>query len=331
MRIDAQQWTDKSRPNEFLHFIFPINSYLLLSAENRFIEVHTWRTAMSVNIPIRLARTLLCIIISAFLTRDVFGQTPPAAEVTGQSASINGMEMYYEVYGAGEPLVLLHGFFGTGAIWRQFVPEWSKHYKLIIPDLRGHGRSTNPMDTFTHRQAALDVYALLDHLGIGKFKAAGASTGGMTLLHMATQQPERVESMVLLGATIYFPEQAREIMRNTAAEIISDEQIERMTKRHVRGREQILTLRRQFHEFKDNYDDMNFTKPYLSTIKARTLIVHGDRDNFFPVEIPVEMYTSIPHSYLWIIPNGGHVPVEGYVEEYIKRFHEFFSGGWEKK
>jgi pimeloyl-ACP methyl ester carboxylesterase len=54
---------------------------------------------------------------------------------------------------------------------------------------------------------------------------------------------------------------------------------------------------------------MNFTAPFLATITARTLIVHGDRDQFFPVEIPYEMYRSILKSFLWIIPRGGHVPI----------------------
>ena len=62
----------------------------------------------------------------------------------------------------------------------------------------------------------------------------------------------------------------------------------------------------QFNAFKDNYDDMNFTGPYLSTIKARTLIVHGDRDRFFPVHIALEMYEGIPDSALWVVPNAGH-------------------------
>jgi pimeloyl-ACP methyl ester carboxylesterase len=62
---------------------------------------------------------------------------------------------------------------------------------------------------------------------------------------------------------------------------------------------------------KDSYDDMNFTEPYLSTITARTLIVHGDRDEYFPVDIPVAMNRAIPRSALWIIPNGGHLPVLG--------------------
>ncbi|MHB0960495.1 MAG: alpha/beta fold hydrolase [Pirellulaceae bacterium] len=68
---------------------------------------------------------------------------------------------------------------------------------MIIPDLRGHGRSTNPTNKFTHRQSALDVCALLDELKIDKFGGMGISTGGMTLIHMATQQPERAEAIVL--------------------------------------------------------------------------------------------------------------------------------------
>ena len=67
-------------------------------------------------------------------------QLPPEGKV----ASINGMEMYYEIHGQGEPLVLLHGFSGSGSLWSPQIPELAKHYQLVIPDLRGHGRSTNP-------------------------------------------------------------------------------------------------------------------------------------------------------------------------------------------
>ena len=79
----------------------------------------------------------------------------------------------------------------------------------------------------------------------------------------------------------------------------------------ARGDPQIRELAKQFGEFKDNYDDINFTPPFLGTIKARTLIVHGDRDEFFPVSIPVEMYRAIRGSALWIVPNGDHVPILG--------------------
>ena len=128
----------------------------------------------------------------------------------GRMVSVNDMEMYYELHGEGDPLVLLHGFFRSGQIWEPFIHEFSKRFLLIIPDLRGHGRSTNPTGTFAHQQAALDVFALLDYLGVREFRAIGNSSGGMTLIHMATQQSDRIEAMVLASATTYFPEQACE-------------------------------------------------------------------------------------------------------------------------
>ena len=117
---------------------------------------------------------------------------------------VNDIEMYYEVHGEGPPLVMLHGFTASGSHWEPFISKYSGHFKLIIPDLRGHGRSTNPSGEFTHRQSALDIFALLDHLEINRFNAVGGSSGGMTLIHMATQQPERIEDMVLIAATPYF-------------------------------------------------------------------------------------------------------------------------------
>ena len=249
-----------------------------------------------------------------------------------ESKELNGITIYYQIIGEGEPLVLLHGFTQTGKDWDPIIEGLVNNYRLIIPDLRGHGQSTNPTGEFTHRQSALDVFELLDQLGIGTFKAMGISTGGMTLLHMATTQRERVEAMVLIGATSYFPEQARVIMRASAPDSLPQSQLESLSRNHSRGAEQARSLMAQFSSFQDSYDDMNFTQPYLSTITARTLIVHGDRDVFFPVSIPVEEYEAIPKSYLWIVPNGGHVPLLH--SEITRRFFvdtvsAFLRGEWE--
>ena len=73
----------------------------------------------------------------------------------GQLAPVNGIQLYYEAYGEGPPLVLLHNFGSSGAAWAPLVPEFAKAYHVIVPDLRGHGHSTNPSGQFTHRQAAL--------------------------------------------------------------------------------------------------------------------------------------------------------------------------------
>ena len=254
------------------------------------------------------------------------------SSTSGQTEEINGIEMYYETKGQGEPLVLLHGFSGSSSNWKLIFNDSPEGHQLIMPDLRGHGRSTNPLGQFTLRQSALDVFALLDRLDIKKFKAVGMSGGAKTLLHMATQQPERVEAMVLVSAAPYFPEQARAIMRQMTPENRTEEEWQLMRQWHKHGDEQIRALWRQANAFKDSYDDMNFTPPYLSTITARTLIVHGDRDPLYPVNLALEMYTAIPGSYLWIIPNGGHGPIFGdQTERFVETASAFLRGEWENQ
>jgi len=254
----------------------------------------------------------------------------------GRTESINGIEMYYETRGEGEPLVLLHGFTGSGADWEHVFKSTPDQFRLIIPDLRGHGRSTNPSMQFTFRQSALDVFALLERLQIERFKAIGLSAGAKTLLHMATQQPARIEAMVLISATHYFPEQARAIMRQMTVESQPDEQWQVLRQRHKHGDDQIRALLMQGNGFKDSFDDMNFTPPYLSTIQARTLIVHGDRDPFYPINIAVEMRSAIPRSYLWVVPNGGHGPIFAELmgsgetsDHFVETALRFLRGEWE--
>jgi pimeloyl-ACP methyl ester carboxylesterase len=224
---------------------------------------------------------------------------------------VNDVEIYYETEGAGDPLLLLHGGGGCQENWiHAGGDEFAREYALIKPDARGHGRSTNPRRTITHKQCALDTLALLDHLGIAKCRAIGLSMGGNILLHMATLQPHRIEAMVVVSATMNFPEQARAVMRQVPP---ADQQLaqewERMRKFHKFGDEQIVALWDWMRGMKDSYDDMDFTQASLSRITASTLIVSGDRDFLYPVEMAVEMYRAIPRSALWVVPNGGHGPI----------------------
>lgn len=232
-------------------------------------------------------------------------------ENIGATANVNGAEIYYEIDGVGEPLLLLHGGTGCHGDWVYAGREhFEREYRLIAPDARGHGRSTNPLKTITHRQCALDTLALLDHLGVERCKAIGVSMGGNILLHMATLQPERIEAMVIVSATMYFPEQARRIMAAVPApETQPASEWEAMRRRHHLGDDQIRFLWAWTRSLKDSHDDMKFTAPDLGAIRARTLIVYGDRDPLYPVETSVEMYRAIPKSALWIVPNGGHGPI----------------------
>jgi pimeloyl-ACP methyl ester carboxylesterase len=246
----------------------------------------------------------------------------------GQITTVNEMQMYYEVYGEGSPLVLLHGFTQTGAFWHPYIATFAEHFRLIVPDLRGHGRSTNPTNQFTHRQAALDISALLEQLGIPQFKALGFSSGADCLLHVATQQPSRVEAMVLIGSGPYWPQESHVAARQLTPES-EHWDWHALRQQHVHGDEQIRALLNQFHNFKDTYDDVNFNPPYLATITAKTLIVNGDRDHFCPVSLPVEMYTAIPQAYLWIVPNGDHFPFDGRAKLFTDTVLEFLRGQWQ--
>ena len=217
--------------------------------------------------------------------------------------------------GEGEPLLLLHGFFGSSADWVHLfdLDDLARRYRLILPDARGHGRSTNPTGAFTHRLCAADVRALLDHLGLARVKAVGLSLGGGTLFHLATQEPDRIEAMVLIGAPSYFPVQARALTATVTDRDADHPEAEwrELRARHVQGDEQIRALWRIARGFATSYDDMAFTPPLLATIRARTLIVTGDRDGLYPLEMFVEQYRAIPGAALMVIPDGGHHAVFG--------------------
>jgi pimeloyl-ACP methyl ester carboxylesterase len=230
--------------------------------------------------------------------------------VAAKSVSVNGIELYFETSGRGEPLLLLHGMGGCAQDFRYAGREhFAREYQLVAVDARGHGHSTNPGGILTHRQCALDVRALLDQLGIRRCKAIGVSMGGNTLLHVATQDPDRIEAMVVVSATPYFPEQARALMRAISPDDRSPEEWRAMRERHVHGDAQIRALFEAQRDLQHSYDDMCFTPPQLAHIRSRTLVVYGDRDPLYPVELGLELYRSIPRSALWVVPNAGHGPI----------------------
>jgi pimeloyl-ACP methyl ester carboxylesterase len=132
-------------------------------------------------------------------------------------AKLDDLEIYYEREGTGDPLLLLHGATGCHTDWiHAGRDEFVREYSVIAPDARRHGASTNPQGTITHRQCAIDTFALLDRLGIGKCRAIGVSKGGNVLLHMATMEPDLIEARVVVSATMYFPEQARPVATSSA-------------------------------------------------------------------------------------------------------------------
>lgn len=236
----------------------------------------------------------------------------------------NGIELFYRDIGQGYPLLLLTGFTGTGEGLLPLFENFENDHRLIIPDIRGHGRSTNPSGKFTFRDAAADIMALLESLGIKECAAFGLSGGGCTLLHMAHKKPNLIKSMVLVSAAPYFPEQAKSIMRQFTIESRTPAEWEAMQAIHPHGDEQIKMLWTQAREMADTENDMAFTPEMLSTIQTRTLIIQGDRDPFYPIDLTIEMYKAIPNADLWIVPHAGHGPIfDEMLEPFKKAFGKF--------
>jgi pimeloyl-ACP methyl ester carboxylesterase len=231
------------------------------------------------------------------------------AAVEAHTAEVNGIQMHYEVVGAGDPLLLLHSGTQSSRMWDDFVDRFSEHNRLIIPDLRGHGRSTNPDGVWTTSQLAADVFALLDILELDRVKAIGASIGAMTLLRMATQQPDRIDAMIVIGAGTYIPAECRTILASATTDTLSEAAWQQLRATHPQGDDQIRALYAWVASLAGSVDDMNFTPPFLATITARTLIIHGDRDYCFPASMAWDMYQAIPDAELWVVPNGSHVPI----------------------
>jgi pimeloyl-ACP methyl ester carboxylesterase len=246
-----------------------------------------------------------CLLLIAATTA---GAQAPGA---GHTAELNGMDMYYEVVGDGEPLLLLHSGTQSSRMWDPFVERFSEHHRLIIPDLRGHGGSNNPDGVWTTGQFADDVFELLDQLGIDQVEAVGASMGAMTLLRMATWQPNRIEKLIVIGAGTYIPEECRATLASVTTDGLSDAAWKRLRARHTHGDDQIRALYAWVASLSDSYNDMTFEPPLLAKITAPTLVVHGDRDYCFPASMAWDIYDAIPDAALWVVPNGSHVPLDG--------------------
>jgi pimeloyl-ACP methyl ester carboxylesterase len=223
---------------------------------------------------------------------------------------VRDLEMYYEAHGRSdaEPLVLLHGFTGTGyETFGAFFDQLGTYYRLFVPDMRGHGRTTNPSSEILHAELAQDTAAFATALGLDRAHFCGHSSGGMHLLFLARGHPELVHSMTLVSATYTFNDHVKAVAREIRASPPT-EWIDSLKALHgeTHGTDYADTILDLWLNSVLRPDELPFTPGDLSEIGCPTLIMHGDRDVFFPVHVPITMYQTIPNSELCILPNCGH-------------------------
>ncbi len=271
----------------------------------------------------------LTIFILVFITCfTTYGQVK--VNPNGKFFNYNGIKIYYEDTGNGEPLLLLHSFFGTADHWKHYVETYSMQFRTIAIDMMGHGRcDIYKKDdlVFKHGDYATIILALLDSLKLNKVNAIGGSSGGTTLLYLNTRQPERFKSVIAIGAQHYYNRQCREWIAKTDMNLFME-----WAKQH--GPEKQMLLVKQFRHWRElSNGDPSFTPDILGTIKADWLVVQGDDEPIFPLQIALDMHQYIPNSRLWIVPNGGHLPYldAGNQSEFLRVTLEFLNGKWDKK
>ncbi len=221
---------------------------------------------------------------------------------------VNGIKLYYEIYGEGAPLVVLHGNGGSISNAGSHYHDLIKKYKVIAIDSRSQGRSTDTDQPLNYDVMASDVNALLDKLNIDLVFIWGQSDGAILGLLLAMDYPKKVKRVVAYGANIQPDSSAVFPWALTAInKLINKAKDKREVKLNVMMR-----------------DFPNIPYEKLHSIKAPILIMGGDRDVIRPEHL-VKMFQSIPNSQLCILPGATHGGSWEKKEQFIKIMNDFFN------
>jgi pimeloyl-ACP methyl ester carboxylesterase len=207
-----------------------------------------------------------------------------ASPVREDSVRLPDLVQHYRRLGKGPPLLLIHGLTNTWRVWRPHMEALAATHDVIIPDLRGHGATPNPAANLTSEQVAHDMFALLDALGIKEVQLAGFSFGGHVALRMAAIHPERVEAMVVIAGAHRLIGSAVQTHENSLrAGLQPGWYLDEVRNWHPGGEKQVQQIWQQ--GFASAFaGDFPMTDASLATIRARTLIIQGDRDDFYPLD-----------------------------------------------
>lgn len=242
-------------------------------------------------------------------------------------AKVNGIELYYEVHGQGEPLLMIQGLGYSSNFWFCQVPEFSKYFQTIVFDNRGVGQSDKPNEPYSIVGMAADAVGLLDHLGIGKAHVLGASMGGYIAQEIAINYPERVRKLVLLCTHYGGPEYLeltgdlwkeilnvaglsleeiyrRGIKYSTTPEFFENnkELVEKLVRIRLKNPQPAYAFQRQFAAAA-----AFCSKDRLQRIQAPTLVLAGKEDQIVPLELVKRLAEAIPGARFQVIEGAAHL------------------------
>ena len=247
---------------------------------------------------------------------------PMPAAVGSGKAAVNGIEMYYATYGAGDPVLLVHGGLGHGDIWAAQVADLMKDHLVIVADSRGHGRSTRSAEPFGYDLMSEDYVALLDFLKIDKVDLVGWSDGGIIGLDIAMKHPERLDRLFAHAANITTDGVDPAVGTNA----VFGNYITWMGEDYAR----MSPTPDQFDAFVTQIGEMWATQPNwadaeLAKITTPTAIVLGDHDKAITRAHTDHMVSVIAGATLVILPDASHFAMLQAPDDYTAAVRAFID------
>lgn len=233
--------------------------------------------------------------MSQTVTKSKYGDNSS----TGKYANIRGIKMYYEVYGNGEPILLIHGNSVSITDMTNQIEYFAKKYKVIVADSRDHGKTLdtlNMTDTLSYEMMADDYKSLLDFLQVDSVNVIGWSDGGINGLLLAINYPKKVKKLVSIGANLWSDTTAIDPFFHNIFKM----QYSMLQKRPMTTENKVV-----LRHYKLIMTQPNISTTQLKQIKCPTMVVAGDHDAI-KVQHTALIAQSIPNSNLWIAPNAGH-------------------------
>lgn len=261
--------------------------------------------------------------------------TQPSLPEQGRYAQANSLSMYYEEVGTGPPLILLHRGIATGRIWQPHVSLLAERYRVVAPDSRGHGHTTNPAGRISYAMMADDIAALSQTLGLRKPLICGYSDGGNTALELGMRYPELASALVIGGAYYRLSETLAHWLRELGVDgpgAVDFEHLRRTWPAYVekwqarhspQGADHWKSLLHQLSVMW--WTPLNYTAEDFAKISAPVLILTGDRDETVSLEETVEMYRLIPGAELVVLPGIDHLAAVDRVDLFVPAVSSFFE------
>jgi pimeloyl-ACP methyl ester carboxylesterase len=255
----------------------------------------------SIKLLILLLTTSICGIANAQVQMNFKFDTPYGDnQDVGKYVEINGAKIYYEEYGKGEPLLLIHGNGGSIVWMGNQIDYFKTKYRVIIADNRGQGRSELKTDSLTYVQISKDWEGLVNYLKLDSLSIIGWSDGGIIALKMGISNKSKIKKIVAMGANLRPDSTAvhswaiKNVMKER--EIVESKIIEKDTTQNWNSQKQLLGLLGE---------QPNIPIKDLSKIKAEVLIMAGDED-IIRSKHSLEIYRNIPKAQLCIMPGETH-------------------------